>query len=68
MKRETGASQVLQANQDSQEEQDSLVPQGFLETLAPRVRVSPVVLEIGAHQDFQDLKDYWDLRGPRDQA
>lgn len=58
VRRETGASWVLQADKDSQGEEDPMGFQGPLETLAPRVTLSVALLEKEAFQDFQGQKGY----------
>lgn len=65
VRKETGAHRALQADKDSQGEEDLMGPQGPLETLAPRVKVSPVFLEIEAPQDSQGRRGYWDLQVSR---
>lgn len=65
VRKEPGASKALQADKDSQGEEDSTGPRGPLETPAPRVKVSPVLLEKEASPDSQGQRDYQDLQAPR---
>lgn len=65
VRKETGASKALQADRDCKEEEDWMGPRGAMETLASRVKVSPVLLEKEASQDSQGQRDYQDLQAPR---
>lgn len=64
VRKETGASRALQADKDSQGDEDWMGPWGPLETPAHRVIVSPVLLETEASQDSQGQRDYQDLQAP----
>lgn len=66
--KETGANRAQQADKDSQGEEDSLDPQGLLETPAFRVKVSPAFLEKEASKDFQGQRAYQDLQAPQGQV
>lgn len=68
MRRETGASRVLQAGKDSQGEMDLVGLQGPLETLVHRGKVHQALLETEAPPGSQDKRDYWDLWVLRDKV
>lgn len=66
VKKEARASRALQADKDSQGGEDLTGPQEPLETPAPRVKVSPPLLETEASQDSQGQREFQDLQVPRE--